>query len=216
MTSVEKAYVDDLERPQLDRIRRAKAAHDAVAGLREQPCVTRNDPAGRGLALRQVRLESRHGQRRHRIDEVGMENPEQTRADLRQFLIEPVVETRGEKRERLHEPFDVRIGAHADRQLESCRDLGIEMRELLAHPTQVRELVEYWRRNSSRSFIFRPGSAAAPLRLTARRGSRHRVRRSATETRPARSGSRASASPAPSTGGPARLACRPSPRRGDW
>src|SRR6185436_17458224 len=89
-----------------------------------------------------IEVEPRDRERRDRIEVVRIEDVEQLGRDLDEVAVEITLDARGEKRERLDQSLDVRIGRLIGLQLEPAGHLRIGARETLAHATEVGKLLE--------------------------------------------------------------------------
>ena len=77
-----------------------------------------------------VGVELRDRERRDRREEVRVEHAEQRVADLAEVVVEAHADARGEQREGLDQPLDVRIAAARRVELEASGDLGVALREI--------------------------------------------------------------------------------------
>jgi hypothetical protein len=134
------ARIGDADRPDLDRIAGAVADRQALHRAGQQLAVPRQllHRADFG-AGRELQLGDRH--RRHRPQEVRVEHRQHRLGDLREFVVELLVDTCGEERERLDQPLDVRVLADLAFHLQPRGDLRILRGELLRQASQVGEFV---------------------------------------------------------------------------
>ena len=71
---------------------------------------------------------------------MRVDDAQQRLGDLRELVIDLEVDTGGEERERLQQPFDVGIFAFVRLEVQARRDLRILLGKLRAHPAQEAEL----------------------------------------------------------------------------
>ena len=71
---------------------------------------------------------------------MRIENLQQRIGDLRIFVVDPLLGSAGEERERLEEPFDVRVGAAIGFEEEPAGDGRVTLGEFLREPADEEEL----------------------------------------------------------------------------
>jgi len=132
--------IGDADWPDLDRIAGAVADRQALHRPGQQLAVPRQllhrADFGTGGKLQ---LRDRH--RRHWPQEMRIQHRQHRFGDLRKLVVELLVDARGEERERLDQPLDVRVFADLAFHLQPRRDLRVLGRELLRQPPQVGEFV---------------------------------------------------------------------------
>src|SRR5205085_1135679 len=121
-------------------VTRAELARHAVHGSRVKRGAAGHLESRRRHALLDVDPHLRDRHRWYRPHIVRIYDVEDRLRDFGKLVVDLQMDARGEEREGLDEPLDMRILAFRRLELQPARDLRISLRELRPHPADVREL----------------------------------------------------------------------------
>jgi hypothetical protein len=134
------ACLHHLHRPERHGSTGPEAAGEPGARLGEEGRVALEAMPRQGQPAVRVHLEARHGQRRHRLHEVRVQQPQQAGGELRQLAVQRVLDAGGEEGEGLEEPLHVRVHRVLDGEPQARGDLRVARREPGPLLAQVEEL----------------------------------------------------------------------------
>ncbi len=115
-------------------------ARNARHRPRRQDAAARELQPVANLRLLRAHLEFNHGHRRHRAQQMRINDAQQCFGDFGKFVVDLEVHARGQKREGFEQPLDVRVFAFVGFEVQPRGDLGVLLGKLRAHLTQKRQL----------------------------------------------------------------------------